>query len=1334
MRLAENGASVPHRRISPVAQILRQPEPSQVMHADILRARMVRSVVWFHTDHWEPWGRGIDDAALTRVERFTAQAGSSDFGRKMTLFYLSGTNYRLKKTSRTPSWHHREELLEAQTRSSLQDRLAHHAVGELSTRIDVEFQVHLHHEHLASNDGEWNDLHRALKRLTDPEQDERRLHYLLRTELDRLRRDTSLPLERWAFIHGMWALNGSDRNVCKIDNEIAILMQHGCWGDFSFPAARRHCDPTVFEQPYTCVPFVAPKAYDRPESLPLPIDVGTHAITDERFLIWSCKAKHDVCHLDHFNEYDQNRLRNSERIIHSWLSNCPVVDQTLYIKTHAHSMHSHYFEDGGSIPVAFPPVRSIFDLLEKACDAAKIELRAATVNEVFAALRAADSRSSAGSDASAASVLEVSSRVDIPLDLAEKQDSKMEASFSATDQYAVSVLRDWLATEEARQRSAGSYYMQRLSRGRLFVDSELAIAEYCRKRFDSAVRFFELGFGFGELSLLLALSGFSTTGYEADAGRYAGARVLADALADKNLDLSRLSLVNGSFPDALELGAMGAATAVLVATNVTSSYLMHNIDYVYRAMRLFDHVIVDLSRFGAVRNQSARQKLLSDLQEAGFVNQGPVYSTGGSDVRHFHRQGAAGAGTRVSAPDHVRYSDTGHPVPSRLLTAPCLVFDKLEIPIQTIFPRLGTVPPGWHPKGPPRIAAIRSPWKSNPPSTPPAFRDGGENGSSCFVFPDFGAYRVESSFGVFKCLLLDPIAGKDKQALEIFRFAAENIVHSSIDRATIVPWGKRTRYIRPDLLLHKLFLSDQPLGLHCDSAAETTGYLLHLNGYQVREIWLVDPRINSGHVVLEVLLPERQKWVMLDPDFGVIVTDREGIAVGTADIVGSAERKRDLVVDRVVEKHWARSSFDVAEAYTGQLAWQVDAYSGRETVQGDSYHEMMDKLFRVRRVMTYRFENGFDEIRSEPVETNAAGESNPVSDDVSPASALMPAPAGHAPSAAAPVHSQSTAVSPGGGPPASASRPVTNAAPPLASQDARPAASDEGLQGATTNTAFDPFTMFKDYFRLVGQVRLESCPLCDSRRIAQLWRLPQSRLDGKTYLSAPGKAHNNTYLDFLPLLKVPQEVYGFDICADCHSIFRNPKDDDQETYKRDSSKVRSFKEQGLDPFRGAAATCEAFFPPDTRIVVDAACGSGQILAIYKDKRPELKLFGLELSTPSVEWIKQLGIGAAVTDLDLDDLDIHVAPNTVDFIVFNEAFEHVRSPTRVLRKLFRMLRPGGRIHFTAQYFGPENNLQVRVGEPIYIDRYGLDWVIDQLGAKLVHLAADIKYRVTLEKAA
>jgi hypothetical protein len=46
--------------------------------------------------------------------------------------------------------------------------------------------------------------------------------------------------------------------------------------------------------------------------------------------------------------------------------------------------------------------------------------------------------------------------------------------------------------------------------------------------------------------------------------------------------------------------------------------------------------------------------------------------------------------------------------------------------------------------------------------------------------------------------------------------------------------------------------------------------------------------------------------------------------------------------------------------------------------------------------------------------------------------------------------------------------------------------------------------------------------------------------------------------------------------------------------------------------------------------------------------------------------------------------------------------------------------------------PESSLQVRAGEPIYLDRHGLDWVVSTLGARLYDLAVDTKFRVTLEK--
>lgn len=279
---------------------------------------------------------------------------------------------------------------------------------------------------------------------------------------------------------------------------------------------------------------------------------------------------------------------------------------------------------------------------------------------------------------------------------------------------------------------------------------------------------------------------------------------------------------------------------------------------------------------------------------------------------------------------------------------------------------------------------------------------------------------------------------------------------------------------------------------------------------------------------------------------------------------------------------------------------------------------------------------------------------------------------------------------------------------------------------------FDPLDVFRDNFTLAGTIALDCCPVCEGQEIGRLWQLPQSHLGASTHLKSPGSPFDGYYLDYLPLLKVPQQIFVFDICRFCHSAFRNPKDDDQAIYRRDSSKVAAFKAQGTAPFSSIADRCRKDFPRHTKVVVDAACGAGQVLALLRDQCPDVRLVGLELSEPSVRYMASLGLEAALVDLDFDDLDAVFVPGAVDFVVFYEAFEHVRRPVTVLKKLLRLLRKGGRLHFTAQYYGPESSLQVRVGEPIYLDRHGLDWIVSVLDVRVHALSIDTKFRVTLEK--
>jgi SAM-dependent methyltransferase len=283
-----------------------------------------------------------------------------------------------------------------------------------------------------------------------------------------------------------------------------------------------------------------------------------------------------------------------------------------------------------------------------------------------------------------------------------------------------------------------------------------------------------------------------------------------------------------------------------------------------------------------------------------------------------------------------------------------------------------------------------------------------------------------------------------------------------------------------------------------------------------------------------------------------------------------------------------------------------------------------------------------------------------------------------------------------------------------------------------SESKFDPLQTFGDWFTVAGTIVLETCPVCGSPEIGRLWQLPQTRLGAPTHLDSPGSAYHGFYLDYLPLLKVPQQIFVFDICRSCHTVFRNPKDDDQAGYREDTSKVAAFKSQGVAPFNGLVTRCEKQFPKNTKVVVDAACGAGQALALLRERHTDLHLIGLELSGPSVKHMTSLGIEASVVDLDFEELDSIVPAGTVDFVIFYEAFEHVRRPLVVLRKLLRLLRSGGRLHFSAQYYGPKSSLQVRVGEPIYVDRHGLDWIVSRLDARLYDLGVDTKFRVTLEK--
>jgi len=265
-----------------------------------------------------------------------------------------------------------------------------------------------------------------------------------------------------------------------------------------------------------------------------------------------------------------------------------------------------------------------------------------------------------------------------------------------------------------------------------------------------------------------------------------------------------------------------------------------------------------------------------------------------------------------------------------------------------------------------------------------------------------------------------------------------------------------------------------------------------------------------------------------------------------------------------------------------------------------------------------------------------------------------------------------------------------------------------------------------------GEILKLTCPVCGGGEISNVWRIPMASID-------PPITVFGGYFNQIPTLRTPFQLYCFDACKKCESVFLNPDIDRKnhiESYKKsthyikkmvDDSEWAGYEDRYKDMVR--------FLPESANVLVDAACGMGQILFIARKSQIHnwQKMIGLELSEAYVKNMLLEGIEAHCFDLDKDDPQAFIPENSVDFISFFEAFEHVQSPLVVLGKMLDLLRLGGRIYFSAQRYGVDVNLSIRPGEPIYIGSRLLELLPEIFGCIVVNVAtAGSRYFIVLEK--
>ncbi len=156
-------------------------------------------------DHYEPeWGKPSKSTSIARVQRWV------DEYPRLFEKYRDSSGRAPQHTYFYPQDEYQPEYLD------LLAELVHKGLGDVD--------VHLHH------DGDTADSLRQ------------KLHEFKHTLHDRhglLRRDPITNELVYGFIHGNWALCNSrpDRRWCGVDQELTVLLETGCYADFTLPSA-----------------------------------------------------------------------------------------------------------------------------------------------------------------------------------------------------------------------------------------------------------------------------------------------------------------------------------------------------------------------------------------------------------------------------------------------------------------------------------------------------------------------------------------------------------------------------------------------------------------------------------------------------------------------------------------------------------------------------------------------------------------------------------------------------------------------------------------------------------------------------------------------------------------------------------------------------------------------------------------------------------------------------------------------------------------------------------------------------------------------------------------
>lgn len=231
---------------------------------------------------------------------------------------------------------------------------------------------------------------------------------------------------------------------------------------------------------------------------------------------------------------------------------------------------------------------------------------------------------------------------------------------------------------------------------------------------------------------------------------------------------------------------------------------------------------------------------------------------------------------------------------------------------------------------------------------------------------------------------------------------------------------------------------------------------------------------------------------------------------------------------------------------------------------------------------------------------------------------------------------------------------------------------------------------------IYGDTKRTECPVCLEQNFKNVWKIPMTKLDEVTVIH--GARFNK-----LPFLN-SETIYHFSKCNLCGTVFLDPFsskywDDRGDTYHKD----KAISKREWESYTAKANLIASYIDPLDKTVVDMACGGGQVLSAMKENGQKWsEMVGIEINKAAAQYVNSLGFigiqGDICKRLDIND-------QSVDCVIFSEAFEHVQSQYYVIEQISRILKPGGVLYMTAQAL--EADLPIRPEESVYVFKDALE---------------------------